>query len=356
MSDQNLASPERGEVLPSVEADGTALRAQSAHELATSAQARADQAYNQGVLAEQRADQAILDAANALAQANLALDTAATEEKVSAAGDTMTGYLTLHADPSLPLHASTKAYTDNAITAATANFLPASDVYTRAHIDQTFLPKSAPVVTGGPLTLAQDATADMHATTLQQVIALLSSFLTPGFIVMWAGTPESVPEGWAICDGTNGTPDLRGRFPIGAGSSYAVGSEGGSLTHNHHITVHGHQLSLAQIPQHNHPVSDGGHSHSMNSAGSHTHSQRVTGRGYFVSWDGSYRAVDSTSGGGGTRTVMNSAGNHTHHINTASSNISIGDRGGNQAHAHTATATMGNHLPPYRAIYFIMKL
>ena len=356
MSTQNLASSERGEVLTSVEADGTAQRAQSAFELASSAQARADQAYDQGVLAEQRADTAILDAAAAFAQATLALDTAATEEKVSTAGDTMTGYLTLLGDPILPLHASTKSYVDATVDASTSNFLPASDIYTRAHIDETFLPKSAPVVTGGPLTLAQNGTADLHATTLQQVIALLNTVLVPGIIVMWAGSLADIPAGWALCDGSNGTPNLRDRFIIGAGGTHAVGSMGGSLTHNHTITVDPHQLSLAQIPSHNHPVSDPGHSHDMGNAGSHTHSQRVTGRGFFHSWGGSYRAVDSTAGGGSTRTVMNSAGDHTHSISNAETSITIGNRGGNQAHGHTATASLGNHVPPYVALYFIMRI
>jgi hypothetical protein len=34
----------------------------------------------------------------------------------------------------------------------------------------------------------------------------------PGMIVMWSGTAETIPEGWAICDGTNGTPNLIDKF------------------------------------------------------------------------------------------------------------------------------------------------
>ena len=46
-----------------------------------------------------------------------------------------------------------------------------------------------------------------------------------------------VPAGWALCDGTNGTPDLTDKFIVGAGGSYSIGDEGGADTidirHNH---------------------------------------------------------------------------------------------------------------------------
>jgi len=39
-------------------------------------------------------------------------------------------------------------------------------------------------------------------------------------ICLWAGAVIEIPAGWALCDGNNGTPDLRGRFVVGAGGSY----------------------------------------------------------------------------------------------------------------------------------------
>jgi hypothetical protein len=46
-------------------------------------------------------------------------------------------------------------------------------------------------------------------------------FLVPsGGVILWHGASNAVPKGWAICDGTNGTPDLRDRFVIGAGGKY----------------------------------------------------------------------------------------------------------------------------------------
>lgn len=58
-----------------------------------------------------------------------------------------------------------------------------------------------------------------------------------GIIVMWSGAVGAVPAGWALCDGSNGTPDLRGRFIVGAGGAYGVGATGGAAEHQHSIEV-----------------------------------------------------------------------------------------------------------------------
>ena len=68
-----------------------------------------------------------------------------------------------------------------------------------------------------------------------------------GGIIMWSGTIAAIPSGWALCNGqtVNGkiTPDLRDRFVIGAGNTYAVGSTGGSTNAT---------LSSANLPAHSH--------------------------------------------------------------------------------------------------------
>jgi hypothetical protein len=59
-----------------------------------------------------------------------------------------------------------------------------------------------------------------------------------GGIIMWAGAVAAIPTGWALCDGTNGTPNLRDKFVIGAGSTYAVAATGGSnAAHSHTVAV-----------------------------------------------------------------------------------------------------------------------
>ena len=57
-----------------------------------------------------------------------------------------------------------------------------------------------------------------------------SAAVTPipaGAIVMWSGSIGSIPAGYYLCDGQNGTPNLKDRFVVGAGSTYAVGNTGG---------------------------------------------------------------------------------------------------------------------------------
>lgn len=58
----------------------------------------------------------------------------------------------------------------------------------------------------------------------------------PGFILAWAFAIVDIPAGWVLCDGNNGTPDLRGKNIIGAGGVYNVGDTDGSLTHDHPFT------------------------------------------------------------------------------------------------------------------------
>jgi hypothetical protein len=63
-----------------------------------------------------------------------------------------------------------------------------------------------------------------------------------GMISLWYGSIGSVPSGWYLCDGANGTPDLRDRFVVGAGSTYSVAATGGStdavvVSHTHTATV-----------------------------------------------------------------------------------------------------------------------
>lgn len=54
-----------------------------------------------------------------------------------------------------------------------------------------------------------------------------SSVLPSGSIIMWSGAIGSIPAGYVLCDGTNGTPNLKDSFVVGAGNSYSVGSTGG---------------------------------------------------------------------------------------------------------------------------------
>jgi hypothetical protein len=66
--------------------------------------------------------------------------------------------------------------------------------------------------------------------------------LPAGVIVMWSGPMDSIPAGWALCDGQNGTPDLSNRFVLGAGTPEYLGSTGGSHSHRHRAGDHTHPI------------------------------------------------------------------------------------------------------------------
>jgi len=123
---------------------------------------------------------------------------------------------------------------------------------------------------------------------------VLPYLVPPGTIVIWYGTSGIVPTGWHICDGTAGTPDLRDKFVVGAGTTYAKGATGGEATHT---------LTESEMPT---------HSHGFLSAWGN-----IDEPGYRPGGDGKYDQSYSTY-----------------------------PAGGGAAH---------NNLPPYHALYYIMK-
>ena len=74
------------------------------------------------------------------------------------------------------------------------------------------------------------------------------STLPIGTILPYIGALNKVPYGWFLCDGSNGTPDLRDRFLTCAGAAYTVGNTGGENFH---------QLTIEEMPKHNHGVYGG---------------------------------------------------------------------------------------------------
>ena len=68
-----------------------------------------------------------------------------------------------------------------------------------------------------------------------------------GVIVNWYGLSNSIPKGWAICNGSGGTPDLRNRFIVGAGGKYTVNRKGGEESV---------KLTSFQLPSHSHRYMD----------------------------------------------------------------------------------------------------
>lgn len=105
------------------------------------------------------------------------------------------------------------------------------------------------LVTGNS-TLSSTLTANSSVGTAGQALLSRGAGLSPqwgaafvtGMIMLWSGSSASIPSGWLLCDGSSSTPDLRNRFVVGAGSTYAVGATGGSadaivVSHTHSTTV-----------------------------------------------------------------------------------------------------------------------
>lgn len=145
-------------------------------------------------------------------------------------------------------------------------------------------------------------------------IPTASASVPVGAIIMWSGSIAAIPNGYALCNGQNGSPDLRNRFVVGSGSDigthtpngvggiasgyFAPGDQGGEEMH---------QLTITEMPSHNHSIL--------------------------------LRFYDDTSHGS-TMNVNDGYGNLTGQGETNYS-------GGSQAH---------NTMPPYYSLAYIMRI
>ena len=166
---------------------------------------------------------------------------------------------------------------------------------------------------------AQDASTkayvDSTASTLTAAIAAaVAAALPTGVISLWSGSIASIPTGWYLCNGSNGTPDLRDKFIVGAGSTYAVAATGGSADA---ITVaHTHTATSS--------VTDNGHNHTYTSPLASGPTSRQPGSDSINA--ATYTTSTSTTG-----------------ITVATTVASSGSSGTNA------------NLPPYFALAYIMK-
>lgn len=83
--------------------------------------------------------------------------------------------------------------------------------------------------------------------------AMSNESFPSGAIVIWSGTVASIPSGWQLCDGTNGTPDLRDRFIVGASQdvgSMAETNVSGVLTKTGGEAKH--TMTIVEMPSHSH--------------------------------------------------------------------------------------------------------
>jgi hypothetical protein len=176
---------------------------------------------------------------------------------------------------------------------------------------------------GSTVTLNANPTLNLQAATKQYVDTTVANGVPAGVIAMWSGTIATIPSGWALCNGSGGTPDLRNRFIIGA---------------------HSDDAGVAKTTVTGSPTQTGGskdatlvsHSHTTDTAGSHQHAIRYTqvgaGGGAGVQFYTPFTQIGTANDG------VTAAGSHTHTISTEGS-----------------SGTNAN-LVPYYALAYIIKL
>lgn len=168
-----------------------------------------------------------------------------------------------------------------------------------------------PTFTGTPT--APTAPAGTNTTQIATTAFALANGIPSGAILLWSGSIATIPSGWLLCNGSNGTPDLRDRFLVGAGNSYAVGAIGGSA--NTVVVSHTHIATSA--------VTDTGHAHTFQGTG---------------------------LGSQGAK-----AGNETNHWETKSTDAAFTGISVNTTVTATGVSGINANLPPYYALAYIMK-
>ena len=246
----------------------------------------------------------------------------------------------------------------------------------------------------GQVLMSSGSSATPNWTTLQVFVR--------GMIMLWSGSIATIPSGWALCNGANGTPNLRNRFVVGAGSSYAVNATGGSpdatlVSHSHTLSGTASASSVTGTASAS-SVSgtigaNGGHNHTAStsvatktglngtltfknrdgtpgtgsvipaSTGSITRTM-LTGS-YGEGWRGdsgkqSSKATFKLDHNHSATTTNTAIGNHTHSISGTASASSISGTASASPISGTAVATGSSatnaNLPPYYALAYIMKL
>ena len=176
-------------------------------------------------------------------------------------------------------------------------------------------------------------------TTQIATTAFVQAALPSGVIVMWSGSIASIPSGWLLCNGSSGTPDLRDRFIVGAGNSYAFAATGGStnatlVSHTHTATS---TFTGSALGTHTHTATDAGHTHSYSLPNqSFPQSGSSTPALY-----PSFAATNTSTGFASISVSSDSAGTPAGTVATSNS-------------TEGASATNAN-LPPYYALAYIMK-
>jgi hypothetical protein len=263
--------------------------------------------------------------------------------------DPTTGLLTVAGNPTASLGVATKNYVDTNITSVASvlrNDIDSNVVSINATLGSlvteinnlntyTLNLNASKAAIASPEFSGIPKAATLPTTTSNTALATTSfvhGVIPYGAIIMWSGAIVAIPIGWTLCDGNNGTPDLRNRFVVAAGGSYVVGAVGGAASSS---------ATTSAAGAHTHGGATGSTSLTIQQMPAHTHSlpQAVQTTADGSSWSshkafnnvGSISTTNSTGGGQGHNHSIASEGNHVHSLSVAI-------------------------IPPYYALCFIMKV
>ena len=177
----------------------------------------------------------------------------------------------------------------------------------------------SPAFTGTPT--APTAAGGTNNTQIATTAFVQTNGFPSGGIAMWSGSIASIPSGWRLCDGTSGTPDLRDRFIVGAGSAYAPGAIGGSA--DAIVVSHSHTFSGNPLGDHSHNLTTNRTSKSGNAT--------------------PFMLTDPNVG----ENFNGSAAFNTNSVSAGTPSGSISTTGSSGTNAN---------LPPYYALAYIIKL
>lgn len=189
----------------------------------------------------------------------------------------------------------------------------------------TFSLTSTAALTGSP-TATTAATSD--DSTRIATTAFVRDVIPTGVIVMWSGSIASIPAGWYLCDGNNGTPDLRNKFVIAANaddSGVAKTAITGSATQ-----TGGSKDAIVVSHNHTATSTDSGHTHIIQVS-------NLSGA-----------SVDDRLGGSGADYGIENVNDSGTTTKSGTANITT------TVNSSGSSGTNAN-LPPYYALAYIMK-
>ncbi len=174
---------------------------------------------------------------------------------------------------------------------------------------------------------------------VKSVVGGHAFYMVPqGAIIMWSGPLSNIPDGWGLCDGTNGTPDLRDRFIQGWTAGADPGGTGGASSHSHAVNSHSHGIKMWA-------------EYYWEASGSRQWESPVDVNVAAGLYGGNI-GVDMLNAAKWTQKPLYGLDTYGSHLSAFRDRLGIKGNTDNTSPGTSST----NHLPPYYKLAFIMKL